>query len=143
MTKNNFASMSVENLFKLRDDVAKAIADRAADLRKQLSQLAGSQSNGAAKTSANVNHSRERDGRGRLICCAVVPREFSTRPAPAREQGPEAIRKWRLVATDPSSGTGNRRRSANRRNSSSIRPVSSDPLEAIREIRSSQFWNQS
>lgn len=39
MAKNNLASMSVESLFKLRDDVAQAIADRAADLRRQLSQL--------------------------------------------------------------------------------------------------------
>jgi DNA-binding protein H-NS len=59
MARNNFASMSVEALFKLRDDVAKAIADRAADLRKQLSQLTGSQPNGAAKTSAR----KQRKGR--------------------------------------------------------------------------------
>jgi len=41
MAKQSLASMSVEALFKLRDDVAEAIAGRAADLRKQLSQLTG------------------------------------------------------------------------------------------------------
>ena len=49
MAKNNLASMSVDALFKLRDDVAKAIADRAANLRKQLSQLTGSKPVRAAK----------------------------------------------------------------------------------------------
>jgi len=39
MAKNNLASMSIEALFKLRDDVAEAIAGRAADLRRQLSKL--------------------------------------------------------------------------------------------------------
>ena len=43
MPKQNLASMSVEALFKLRDDVAKAITDRAADLRNQLSRLTGSE----------------------------------------------------------------------------------------------------
>lgn len=39
MAKQSLASMSVEALFKLRDEVAEAIASRAADLRRQLSQL--------------------------------------------------------------------------------------------------------
>lgn len=41
MVKQNLASMSVEALFKLRDDVAEAIANRATELRRQLSQLTG------------------------------------------------------------------------------------------------------
>ena len=41
MAKQTLASMSVDALFKLRDDVAEAIAGRAAALRKQLSQLTG------------------------------------------------------------------------------------------------------
>ena len=41
MAKQNLASMSVEALFKLRDEVAEAIAGRAAELRRQLSQLTG------------------------------------------------------------------------------------------------------
>ena len=41
MAKQSLASMSVEALFKLRDDVAEAISSRAADLRRQLSQLTG------------------------------------------------------------------------------------------------------
>ena len=49
MAKNNLASMTVESLFKLRDDVAQAIAQRAADLRKQLSQLTGSEAPRGAK----------------------------------------------------------------------------------------------
>ena len=50
MARNNLAAMSVEALFKLRDDVAEAIADRAADLRRQLSQLTGSKPARAVKT---------------------------------------------------------------------------------------------
>ena len=49
MAKNTLASMSVEALFKLRDDVTQAIADRAADLRRQLSQLTGSKPDRVAK----------------------------------------------------------------------------------------------
>jgi DNA-binding protein H-NS len=41
MAKQSLASMSVEALFKLRDEVAEAISGRAADLRKQLSRLTG------------------------------------------------------------------------------------------------------
>ena len=41
MAKQSLASMSVEALFKLRDEVAEAISSRAADLRKQLSKLTG------------------------------------------------------------------------------------------------------
>jgi DNA-binding protein H-NS len=39
--KSKLSMMSVEALFKLRDDVAKALADKASDLRKQLSVLTG------------------------------------------------------------------------------------------------------
>jgi DNA-binding protein H-NS len=46
MAKQSLASMSVEALFKLRDDVSEAIAGRAAELRKQLSKLTGDKPNG-------------------------------------------------------------------------------------------------
>lgn len=39
--KSKLSMMSVEALFKLRDDVAKALADKASELRKQLSALTG------------------------------------------------------------------------------------------------------
>jgi DNA-binding protein H-NS len=40
------ASMSIEALFKLRDEVAEAISSRAAELRKQLEQLTGTKTRG-------------------------------------------------------------------------------------------------
>jgi DNA-binding protein H-NS len=39
---SKLSSMSVKTLFKLRDDVAKALKDKAADLQKQLAALTGS-----------------------------------------------------------------------------------------------------
>ncbi len=38
---SKFASMSVEALFKLRDDIAKALSSRASELQQQLSRLTG------------------------------------------------------------------------------------------------------
>jgi DNA-binding protein H-NS len=38
---SRLSSMSVKALFKLRDDVAKALKDKAADLQKQLAALTG------------------------------------------------------------------------------------------------------
>ena len=49
MAKSNLTSMSVEALFKLRDDVAGAISSRAAELRDQLSRLTGSKPARGAK----------------------------------------------------------------------------------------------
>jgi DNA-binding protein H-NS len=40
------ASMSIEALFRLRDDVTEAISSRAAELRKQLEQLTGTKTRG-------------------------------------------------------------------------------------------------
>ena len=45
-TKSNVASLSVEALFKLRDEVAAAIGARAIELKRQLSKLTG---DGAAR----------------------------------------------------------------------------------------------
>ena len=39
--KSNIASMSVEALFKLRDDVSAVLATRASELRQQLAKLTG------------------------------------------------------------------------------------------------------
>jgi DNA-binding protein H-NS len=40
--KSSVASMSIEALFKLRDEVAKALSSKATDLQRQLSRLTGS-----------------------------------------------------------------------------------------------------
>lgn len=46
-TKNtSIGSMSIEALFKLRDEVAETISSRAAELRKQLEQLTGTKTRG-------------------------------------------------------------------------------------------------
>src|SRR5215470_10189911 len=42
----SLASMSVEALLKLRDDIVTVLADRADELRSQLSRLGGGSSNG-------------------------------------------------------------------------------------------------
>lgn len=39
--KSKLSMMSIESLFKLRDDVAKALSDKASELQKQLSLLGG------------------------------------------------------------------------------------------------------
>ena len=40
MAKQSLASMNVDALFKLRDDVAKALSEKAKDLKRQLDRLA-------------------------------------------------------------------------------------------------------
>ena len=42
MANKNIATLSVEALFKLRDDVTAALSSRASDLQKRLSRLTGS-----------------------------------------------------------------------------------------------------
>jgi DNA-binding protein H-NS len=54
--KSNVASLSVEALFKLRDQVAAAIGARAIELKRQLSKLAG---NGTAKTRVKARKVRK------------------------------------------------------------------------------------
>jgi DNA-binding protein H-NS len=44
--KSNLASMSVDALFKLRDDVSKILSARTSELQDQLSRLTGSKSTG-------------------------------------------------------------------------------------------------
>ena len=39
--KSSIASMSVDALFKLRDDISKVLASRASELQRQLSRLTG------------------------------------------------------------------------------------------------------
>jgi DNA-binding protein H-NS len=84
MTKNNLVSMSVEALFKLRDDVAQAIADRAADLRKHLSLLTGSKPVRAAKNSAK----KKRKGK------KVAPQFRSKKDPGLVWSGRGAIPRW-------------------------------------------------
>ena|ERR1700761_3277306 len=47
---NSIAAMSIDALFKLRDEVADAIASRASELRKQLSRLTGTTEKPARKS---------------------------------------------------------------------------------------------
>ena len=54
--KSNVASLSVDALFKLRDDVAAAIATRAIELKRQLSKLAG---DGTATTRVKARRGRK------------------------------------------------------------------------------------
>ena len=84
MPKNNLAAMSVDALFKLRDDVAEAIASRAADLRRQLSQLTGSKPNGAAKV----------DGRSRRKGKKVAPQFRSKKDPRVVWSGRGALPRW-------------------------------------------------
>jgi len=42
----SFAAMSMDALFNLRDEIASAIENRAADLRKQLERLTGTKTRG-------------------------------------------------------------------------------------------------
>jgi DNA-binding protein H-NS len=41
MAKKSYASMSVDALFKLRDEISEALSSRASDLQRQLSALTG------------------------------------------------------------------------------------------------------
>ena len=54
--KSNVASLSVEALFKLRDEVAAAIGARAIELKRQLSKLVG---NGTARTRVKARRGRK------------------------------------------------------------------------------------
>ena len=47
---SKLSSMTVEALFKLRDDISKALTDRAATLQRQLATLTGGSSKAPAKT---------------------------------------------------------------------------------------------
>ena len=47
--KSNLASLSVDALFKLRDDVSKILAARASDLQDQLSRLTGGKASGGKR----------------------------------------------------------------------------------------------
>ena len=58
--KSKLATMSVEALFKLRDDVTKALASKTSQLQKQLSLLGGGNSVGNGKR-------RGRPGKGRKV----------------------------------------------------------------------------
>ena len=48
--KSNIASMSVDALFKIRDDVSKILSARASQLQDQLSRLMGDESSGGIST---------------------------------------------------------------------------------------------
>ena len=48
--KSNLASLSVDALFKLRDDVAKILSTRASQLQGQLSRLMGDENSGGRST---------------------------------------------------------------------------------------------
>jgi DNA-binding protein H-NS len=82
MPKQSLASMSVEALFKLRDDVAKAISDRATDLRNQLSQLTSS------KPARGAKKRKGRKGR------KVAPQFRSKKDPSVVWSGRGAIPRW-------------------------------------------------
>jgi len=48
--RSSLASLSVDALFKLRDDIAKALSSRASELQDQLSRLTGGESGGGKTT---------------------------------------------------------------------------------------------
>jgi DNA-binding protein H-NS len=58
--KSRLSMLSVDALFKLRDDVAKALTSKASDLQKQLSALTGGNSVGNGKR-------RGRPAKGRKV----------------------------------------------------------------------------
>src|SRR6266567_178808 len=82
MPKQSLASMSVEALFKLRDDVAKAISNRATDLRNQLSQLTSS------KPARGATKRKGRKGR------KVAPQFRSKKDPTVVWSGRGAIPRW-------------------------------------------------
>ena len=82
MPKQNLASMSVQALFKLRDDIAQAISDRASDLRNQLSQLTGS------KPARGAKKRKGRKGR------KVAPQFRSKKDSSVVWSGRGAIPRW-------------------------------------------------
>ena len=47
MAKQSLSSMTVEALFKLRDDVAKALSEKSKDLKRQLERLGDQESAGS------------------------------------------------------------------------------------------------
>jgi DNA-binding protein H-NS len=57
--KSNLASMSVEALFKLRDDVAEALSTRARELQQQLSKLTGGEIGNAKRRGRPPGSSRK------------------------------------------------------------------------------------
>jgi DNA-binding protein H-NS len=80
--KASLASMSVEALFRLRDEVAEAIAGRAADLRRQLSQLTGD------KPARGAGGGRKRKGR------KVAPQFRSKKDPSLVWSGRGALPRW-------------------------------------------------
>ena len=46
MAKRSFASMSVETLLKMRDDIGRVLSQKAEDLKQQLSRLSGGSGGG-------------------------------------------------------------------------------------------------
>jgi len=49
MAKKSYASMSVDALFKLRDEISEVLSSRATDLQRQLAKLTGLQEKRPAK----------------------------------------------------------------------------------------------
>jgi DNA-binding protein H-NS len=54
MAKTNLASMSVDTLLKLRDDVGKALSRRVNDLQGQLSRLGGELGSGKTRRTSSL-----------------------------------------------------------------------------------------
>jgi DNA-binding protein H-NS len=59
MAKTNLASMSVDALLKLRDDIGDVLGRKASELKQQLSRLAGGGSPAKEKTTRRKGSSRK------------------------------------------------------------------------------------
>jgi DNA-binding protein H-NS len=82
MPKQNLASMSVDQLLKLRDEVAEALNRKASELKKELSRL------GSANGRAGAGMRRTTAGR------RVAPKYRSRKDASLTWSGRGAIPRW-------------------------------------------------
>ena len=73
--KSSLASLSVDALFKLRDDVSKILSKRASQLQDQLSRLTGGESSGG-KTTTGKRRGRPpgRKNKSKLTGKKVAPK---------------------------------------------------------------------
>jgi DNA-binding protein H-NS len=81
------ASMSIDALFNLRDEIAEAISDRAADLRKQLENLTGQKRRG------------RKPGRGKLTGTKVAPQFRSKKDPKLVWSGRGVTPRWMKAET--------------------------------------------
>jgi DNA-binding protein H-NS len=83
MAKQNLASMSVDSLLKLRDDVTEALNQRASELKKELSRLGGVESRGNGVAGRRTTAGRK-----------VAPKYRSRKDAKLTWSGRGALPRW-------------------------------------------------